>query len=701
MMKKRAYYAIFLFLFLLLCGISQQQQVYAEEGTQETYIQSLSAVSLSGVQSINYQYFQIEDYWNVDQVTINLEYDFSSLVIEEKSSLTLFMNGTPFHSFRINKEHTDNISVVVPRELLIDGVNTLMLDGRRTTDEEEQLYNVCKTEDYNDNWLTLKETSHIAISYHDQPMDNSINTFFSRFVGLDTVKSSDHVITVGGSSSAAELESAIYSFAGFGKAKDDGNQQIPLLKQNDAQAAAKSYRVHISKYDALSDEIKSKLGTVDVEKRALMKLITLKGQSVLVVTSNQDDLLVKAGRYIANQELMEQTASNEKWIDANTDVLSPSVTVSRMIKLTETGDKVLGPMHREKSYFISLPANQSIAEASKIRLDMRYAQNLDFNRSLVTVLINNKPIGSKKLSDVAANSDVLELSIPKNLDVNGNFTVTVAFDLEISSLICTVEQDQMPWAYIDSSSILQLNTVDRHDLLFNYYPSNFMRNGSFNSIAVVLPAELSNNDYASVANIFHLLGRYAQTNHGEVNVYFDDVDVSLLQNKQIIVIGSYKNNKLIRHLNDYLYFKYSLDGEGFVSNEKKSIELEYGKTIGSLQLISSPYSENYGMLIISGAQPQSYELASQLLVSESKLWQLYGDGMIVDKNGQVSAFRYKELASQSSPVVNILERKDVMTFVVSAMLTLTLAIVALLLLTRKYWRKRRKNNETISKQLHF
>src|SRR5690606_17755909 len=116
-------------------------------------------------------------------------------------------------------------------------------------------------------------------------------------------------------------------------------------------------------------------------------------------------------------------------------------------------------------------------------------------------------IGSKKLSEVAANSDVLELSIPKNLDVNGNFTVTVAFDLEISSLICTVEQDQMPWAYIDSSSILQLNTVDRHDLLFNYYPSNFMRNGSFNSIAVVLPSQLTNYDYASVANIFHLLGR--------------------------------------------------------------------------------------------------------------------------------------------------------------------------------------------------
>src|SRR5690606_9217097 len=375
------------------------------------------------------------------------------------------------------------------------------------------------------------------------------------------------------------------------------------------------------------------------------------------------------------------------------------VQVSQFIKLTETGDKLTGPMHQEKEYYIALPANQSIAEASKIRLDLRYAQNLNFDRSLVTVLINNKPIGSKKLSEVMANQDMLELPIPKNLDVNGNFTVKAAFDLEIDHTPCTVTQDQMPWAYIDSTSMLQLNTVDRSDLLFNYYPANFMRGGGFNAIAIVMPEQLTEADYRSVANIFHLLGRYAQTNHGEIHVYQDSVDETALDNKHIIAIGSYQNNALIRKNNEQLYFKFDERGAGFISNEKKSIETEYGKRIGSLQLLPSPYSEGYGMMLVTGAEPQYYELASQAIASESMMWKLYGDHIVVDKDVHLSAYRFKEELQQSGGMLPIFERDDVQSFVLSAMLTIIVAIVALLLLTRKHWRRRRKNDETNSKQL--
>jgi len=672
-----------------------------EKYPAQTYAQSLSTVSISGYQAMGDQYFELESYWDVKEAVLHLQYDASPLVNEQLSSMTLYINGAPFHSFRPVAENNQELMVSIPKDLLVDGVNSFMMQGDRTTSTEEQLYNVCTVDTESDNWMTIKDTSAIVLEFDNKPMQNTISDVYERLTGIDTSASSSSAIVVSNEQSAVELETAIYSIAGLSKVKSNADQRIPLLIEGDQEIASKNIVLYISKTDQLPANLKNQLESEELADRALIKLLYNGDQAMLLITSQSDELLAKAGRYVANQELMEQTMQAEKTIDANTDVLTPSVNVSQFIKLTETGDKLTGSKHQEKSYYISLPANQSIAEASKIRLDLRYAQNLNFDRSLVTVSINDKPIGSKKLSEVMANQDVLELPIPNNLDVNGNFTVKVAFDLEIEGLLCTVNQEQMPWAYIDATSMMQLNTVDRSDLLFNYYPANFMRNGGFNSIAVVMPEQLTAADYRTIANVFHLLGRYAQTNHGEVSIYRDSVDAASLSNKHIIAIGSYENNALIRQHNEQLYFQYDASGAGFISNEKKSIESEYGKRIGSLQLLESPYSEGYGMMLVTGAEPQYYELASQSITSESTLWKLYGDSVIIDKDGNLSAYRFKEELQQSSGIMNIIERDDVQSFLLSAVLTMTVALVALLLLTRKYWRKRRKNDETNSKQLNI
>ncbi|HIW34077.1 MAG TPA: cellulose biosynthesis cyclic di-GMP-binding regulatory protein BcsB [Candidatus Paenibacillus intestinavium] len=706
-MYKKKFVLALLFTFSILFSMDQKVdakeleniQLNTAKASTQVYEYQLNSASISGYQSTNYQYFTVEDYWDAKDVQLNLEYDSSTLVNEHTSSMTLYLNGTPFHSFRPVVGQNQVVLIDIPAELIISGMNTLMIEGNRKTDSNEDMYNVCVVEDYSDNWLTIKDTSIIKLGFDRQPIEESISQFIKLFNGIDTLSSETNAVVLNKNASATELEAAIYSLSGLSKSKGDGDKQIPFLTKSDSEVEQKEFLLLVSKYSDLPADVAQKVSKLEVEDKALLKLIQIGGQHILVVTSNNDELLAKAGRYVANQELISQTTASEKWIDESTDVMTPAVDKSQFIRLTEAGDKLTGPMHNEKSYFVSLPANQTIAEASKIRVDLRYSQNLNFNRSLVTILINDQPIGSKKLSEVMANQDVLELTIPQNLNVNGNFTVTVAFDLEIEGLLCINNQDQTPWAYIDNTSIMQLNTTDLNDLLFNYYPASFLREGGYNSVAVVLPEQTDSADYLSLSNVFNLLGQYAQTNHGEVKVYFNSVDSTLLENKQIIAIGSYKNNQFIRENNERLYFKYDQNGEGFMSNEKMSVESEYGKRIGSLQLIESPVSDGFGLMVITGAQPQYYVQAAQLISAESALWKLYGDSVITDTNSNLSIYRFKEDLPTRSTVSNILERKDVQNFVISAMLTMTVALVSILLLTRKYWRKRRVNDETISKQL--
>lgn len=643
------------------------------------------------------QYFTVMDYWNVDQVTINLHFQISQITEEQLSSVTLSLNGIPFYSFRPSLENNGEqvLSIPAPKEFLKTDSNTLTLQGElKTAGDDNQL---CYVDGSPDNWLHLFNTSSIAVTYTTKALTGGISDFSERFSGIDTVKSNKSLIAVPEQASNAELESATYALSGFAQNNALTDKTIGMLPYREDTVTDKNAVVLVAMYDHVPAELKQLLsGTEDLGTHALIQLVNKDTRPTLVVTSKDESLLIKAGRMAANTELMSQLTSERKVIDNSTIVDKPAAGISSDVTLTETGDTLTGPNHREQTYFIALPSNRSIADSGKISLDFRYAENLDFNRSLVTVSINDTPIGSKKLTKELAGGDTLTLNVPQNLGISGDFSVKVAFDLEMQNAVCTPNKDQMPWAYIGKESLLHLNTKDRTDLLLDNYPYPFLRDGIYNQVAVVLPQEMDDYAYQTLGNIFSLLGQYTSGNAGDVHYYTDEVSADNLKNNNILVIGSYNNNKVIRDNNAKLYFRYSQDGATLVSNEKLSIEEQYGAEIGTLQLVESPYESGRGLMAVTAVNAEDYYLASKLLASEQDKWKVYGDGVVVDKDGNISAYRFKTEtgAKPDSALAQIAERSDVLNFVIAAVLVVALVIVALLMLLRKHMKKRGDERET-------
>lgn len=655
-----------------------------------------SDTSLSGGEA-QQQYFSVMDYWNVDNVKINLHFQISQITKDQQSSVTLSLNGTPFYSFRPSPGNNGEqmLSIPVPKGFLKEDSNTLTLQGDlKTAGDDNQ---VCYVDNSPDNWLHFFNTSGIAVTYTSKALTGGIRDFSERFSGIDTVKSNKSLMTVPENASSAELESATYALSGFAKGNALTDKTIGMLPYRKDSVQDKNAVVLVAMYDHVPGELKQLLsGTEDLTTHALIQLVSKDTRPTLVITSKDESLLIKAGRMAASTGLMSQMNSDLKVIDDATEVNEPAYVISSDVTLTETGDKLSGPNHREQTYFVSLPSNRSIADSGKISLDFRYAENLDFARSLVTVSINDTPIGSKKLTKELANGDTLTLTVPQNLGISGNFSVKVTFDLEMQSAVCTPNTEQMPWAYIGKESLLHLNTKDRTDLLFNNYPYPFLRDGIYNHVAVVLPQEMDDYTYQSLANVFNLLGQYTSGNTGDIHYYTDEVSADNLKNNNILAIGSYKNNKVIRDSNDKLYFRYSKDGATLVSNEKMSIEEQYGAEIGTLQLVDSPYESGRGFMAVTAVNPGDYYLASKLIASEKDKWKVYGDGVVADKDGNVSAYRFKTVtgAEPDSALSQIVERTDVLGFVIAVVLTVALVLVALLLLLRKHMKKRGDKHET-------
>ncbi|MGX7418135.1 cellulose biosynthesis cyclic di-GMP-binding regulatory protein BcsB [Carnobacterium gallinarum] len=651
--------------------------------------------SLTGISSTTNLYFQVLDYWNVDRVNLNIDYKVSQLTKADVSSITFSINGAKFYSFRPNGDgvEKESIDLEIPKELLKIGANTLKIEGSiETTDSED----VCRITETPADWLHVYKGSNVGVIYTKTEMEPKIQDFNKRFGGMDSVVQKEVAILVPEKATETELETSVYALSGYAKANQQDDQQIPVGTLNDKELAGKSLVVLIAEYGNLPEEYKAQIDANQVKNDAVIQLIKKDQQAVLVITSSNKTALVKAGRYVSNQELMSETQEQQKVVTDKTDTTTSHLKIDEEFQLTPTGDELKGPFHQEQTYFMTLPANRSLAANSQVNVAFRYAQNLNFDRSLMTVSIAGVPIGSKKLSKDFAEGDTASFNLPTDLDVSGNFAVTISFDLEIPNLPCTPAQGQTPWAYISPESMMTVNTKDRTDLLFQNYPFPFLKDGSFNQVAVVLPKKMNTDYYRSMTNIFNLLGKYAQDNTGEVEFFPSSASKNELKESNIITFGSALDNELIQSINDKLYFKYDEAGKGFVSNEKLSIESEYGQQIGTGQLINSPFLSGNGFLVLTGATPQSVYLASKEIATQEKVKTHEGDAFTVDKDNRINSYRFKKVADideHKSFIDKAKEQSDLLVYLGLVGLLLASIIVALVLVFKKNRVKKGDKNE--------
>lgn len=659
-------------------------------------------ISLSGSAGSSEMTFQVPTYWEVSRVRVSLDVQTSSASRKEWSTVTLSLNGNPFFSFHpeTGTEAGQRVELSVPLELLAQGSNVLKLQTELRASAEEQ---VCQEDDRASYWLRIGASSRIETEYALRPMEDSIRDFNARISGPDIVAAGRSLVALPADAQAAEWESAVYALAGFARSNLLSENAIPLLPYSTEHIQGKEYVTLIGLYDRLPQELKdlavaglpaggndgSAAGAPDLERHGLIRLVSTQEKAVLLVTSRSPELLAKAGRLVANQEQMKQAAGNALLVDEATDVSTAQTSFTREIRLTETGDELKGPFHQEHNYYIAMPGNLELGDASKVRLDFRYGENLNFDRSLVTVKINGVPIGSKKLHKELAHADQAVFTVPRDLAVSGSFTVTAAFDLEADFNACAANDHETPWAYVTPESLLQLQTRQGTELLLNHYPYPLVQDGQFASVSVVLPDRKDNELYRTVGNLFHLLGRYATSNTGQVKFSPGSATPEELKGRNLIAIGTYRDNAVIRANNDKLYFRYDGEGTRILSNEKISLEAGYAATIGTLQLLPSPYG-GAGMLVVTGVEPEAVFRASRLLAGEQARWKVYGDGVLTDRDGKVQPFRFKKAKiTESAPGLDeIWQRQDVVSFTAAAVLVLALVLVSLILLVRKHTRRK-------------
>ncbi len=506
------------------------------------------------------------------------------------------------------------------------------------------------------NWLVVHKESSIDLKYKLKASTNTINQYKNIYMETDAANNINTAILVPDNYTSNQLSSIMNISLDIGEKLTHESFKIDTKLKSEFKDVNKNV-IYVGGLSNTTPDFLNLLNEKekqDAKDKAVIKQVISpfnKDRKMLMIISDNDRALSNATKLITSDKLIQSLNNESVTISESQDVTDLKGESNKSkVYLKDLGyDYILlkGPFTQETNFDIKFDKNKTSTEGSKLNLKFRYSKNLDFDRSLITIYANDKPIGSKKLSMQNADNDSLEINLPKDVLGKNYYNVKVVFNLDIKDQECVTRDTDSPWAYILDDSYIDLDLKDNTNLTFKSYPYPFVLNGEANDINIVVPKGLSSNELNDISNIVGYMGRDTKYNTGSINVLNDDEFLSSDKKGNLVVVGTPDSNKVIKDINKDLYIKFNDNFTGLESNEKfKFLDTEYSKKLSTLQLIDSPFDKNMDALVISSIDRNNLNVASRYLTDSSLLNTMASDAAVIDRDGKIENVRFKEVKTE-------------------------------------------------------
>lgn len=677
----------------LILTFSNISLVFADNEDVKAY-KFQDDVTINGVIGSTERFFNVSQNWDVKDLKLNLVYTKSELLDVNYSTITVFINGEPVSSKKLDgdRKYQDKWQVNIPKELVKSGYNSISIKAYKTISDK-----ICRDDSNTANWLVIHKQSDIELNYSLKSNSNEIKDYNSIFTNIGNEEYVDTTFVLPDKYNSNELSSIMNLSLNMGqKLKADNFKLDVKLKSN-----LKEYNNNIIYVGGTNDTSTDFLNLLSNEEKnqaknkAVIKQVISpfnKEKRMILIISDNSKALKNATKLICNNELLNELNSSSFIIDETKDVSDIKKDTKNKLTLNDLGynDFLLkGPFSQEINFDVSIPKNKISTAGSILNLKFRYAKNLDFERSLVTVYVNDKPISSKKLSLEKADNDNLEVNLPTDVLGKNYYKIKVVFNLELKDLMCVTRDTDNPWAYILDSSFIKFDFKDNDSLNFKSYPYPFIDNQQANDINVVVSKNLNSSDLSNIANIIGNMGRDAVYNTGNLNVLTDSEFLNTNKKGNLIVIGTPDDNSILKDINKDLYIKFDKNFSGFENNDKiKFLDDKYSKQLSTIQLINSPYSKSNSAIIVSSLDKNSLSSSVRYLSDNNLTRDLKGDAAVVNRDGGIQDISFKENNTRDEePEDNSAKfklEKSSLTFVLIAGFLFLTVIISAILLILKY-----------------
>ena len=253
---------------------------------------------LHGITSSVGLYAKIPDYAVPTSAVLRVNYSASDLIVSEVSSLTFYMNSTPFHSVSIVNDVAGGQNVLyieVPTHLMKTGYNLLeVLCYARLTNDEG-----C-ADDYNGaNWVKLEESTCLRVYYDIAEEAKELSMYPYPFLSMTDETGADCAVAVSDAAENGEMSAALMLVAGLGSNLSTKNELLfTTIGQCD--------RDHVIYVGMARNTPKELLSLLDQEvppTGAVIQRVQAGEKEYLLIVSNEEAALMEAVRLLQSSQL--------------------------------------------------------------------------------------------------------------------------------------------------------------------------------------------------------------------------------------------------------------------------------------------------------------------------------------------------------------------------------------------------------------
>lgn len=651
--------------------------------------------TIKGIFGSHSIFFFVDENWKVkDNCFFELVFSQSEIKKYKNSTLTVLLNDIPIKSIILNDkaDYKAIEKIRLPKEQIIKGYNLIKFSTYHRITEES-----C-TDDLNPaNWITFHSESYIHMEYEEIPDKIGISDYPYPYLKVSASEPVNCIIAVPDKANNSQITAAMIIAADFGRRVPYNNVDVKVVHYSDIKNIDENTNfIVIGSSANAEDQIfePTRKELPDLKNRALIKEKASPNDTskrILYLISDNDEMLLTAARSLTLDDLVLQMKTDTQFILKNNAENYESENQTDILTLKDLGyeDTILkGIFYQQAAYTIKLSRNHRLKEDSSIKIPLRYAGALDFDKSSVTVYLNNIPVTNKLLNKDRADKDEITVKIPKEFRDADSLELKLVFYLEPYDFDCKNWRYGDIWALISKDTSFNIPQEVIEDRFFQYYPDMFIKNGTFDDVVLVLPDKADQNYLTMAANITAFIG-HSVSRVGNLSV-IKGTELETSHNN-IIVIGTPRDNAAIKNLNDKLYIKFDENFEKFEPSDKIYLLENYSRGLSSLQLLASPFNGKKHLMVVTAAEEKNLMPAQIYLKDLAFNVKLSGDGLIIDSEGDIySAYFVKpkqaaqDESSKTSPKyeTRLRDNPQFIIYLIFFLMIIIISVYGLIIITR-------------------
>jgi hypothetical protein len=597
--------------------------------------------------------------------TLVLDFSHSS-ELDTESSMAIDWNGTRLTSTLLTQENADHgsIEVALPPETITTGYNQLSIKVYMGLNDEDY----CQDVDNLAVWLTIHTTSRFIFSYSMSQPALDLSLYPLPLIDNSDLVENNVTFILPENPTINDIQAAVRVSAKLGQLvswrKLNINTLIAPTEEKINQLTGDI--VLIGEYDRIkSYSFVAPPTNIGVQKpgRGAIWLQNSPGDpsAVILILSGVDEAALNAsGVAMANEKLFSRLSGQIGFVETLTDPTPEKITYQDKNTFEQLGypDRVArGVIEQKINYNIRLSMEWQVLTEGILDLHFAYSELLDSEKSSMTLLINDVPFGSVRLTANEPEDALASIKIPASLFEIGNNTLSIVTDtylpLDYKHLEdCTEDYLSEAWLviYSDSSITLPGGPSDSPITLKNY-PVAFTGSDNLADLAFVIPDLPGNTIINATVQIASGIGTFADGYQFHPYVITpSSAEYKNERYKYQVFVGRPTQNQAIFDINDSLPQPFEARSDTPTDIQETTGIVPPQNSTGYIQATKN--LEGYPCLIVTGTDDTGVFWASMELGISGDHSTLDGDLAILDGPGKVYS---TQIHKEASATVNLEE----------------------------------------------